>query len=827
MVKICALQYPRENEEKYNQHYEKFKYSLHDFQKWAIESIVEGQHVLITAPTGTGKSMPAEFSIDFFHSKGKKSIYCSPIKSLSNQKFNDFTHKYPHISIGIITGDISSNPNADVLIMTTEILLNKLYQIKGTSKSATSFDMDIENELGCVIFDEIHMIGDKDRGHVWESSIMMMPPHVQMIGLSATLDDPEKFARWIETKGDLTREPMKIVYLAKKLVRPVPLTHYSFITVNSGIFKAIRDKTVQEEIRRMIDKPFAIQDSNGLFNEDHYHKMTKMLKLFEQNEVRVRRPHVLNQVSKYLVENEMLPALCYVFSRKQLELCAHELTQPLLEFDSKIPYTIDYECEQIVRKLPNFQEYLHLPEYVDLVGLLRKGVAIHHAGMMPILREIVEILFARGMVKMLFCTTSVAIGLNLPVKTCIFTDISKHDGDHLTILQGHEYVQAAGRAGRLGLDVVGNVIHLNNLFRNVDSTSYKKMLKGTPQALVSNFKISYNLILNLIDIGDTKFTSFFEKSMIKEEIDGQLNETTVELEKAKQSVRKMEESLTHLRTPVAAVKEYIELCEKRQYSVNKKRKEIDRQIESIKDKYRTIETDKSSVEKMQTLIHTVESLEHRHSNTQQYIDDNVKVTLELLKTDGYICFNDDAEIKLTQKGQNASKFREIHCLVFSDLIEKETFEPLGAKQLVEIFGCFTNIKVKDDLKQMTPICQDKEVEQIICRIKFGYDDYMDKELKLRIHTGVDYEMHFDLLGFISKWCECECVEDCKFFLQELEKEKGILLGDFVKALLKINNICCEMENIAEQTGNVRFLSVLKEVPSMTMKYVVTNQSLYV
>jgi Mn-dependent DtxR family transcriptional regulator len=230
---------------------------------------------------------------------------------------------------------------------------------------------------------------------------------------------------------------------------------------------------------------------------------------------------------------------------------------------------------------------------------------------------------------------------------------------------------------------------------------------------------------------------------------------------------------------------------------------------------------------MQTLIHTVESLERRHLNTQQYIDDNVKVTLELLKTDGYICFNDDAEIKLTQKGQNASKFREIHCLVFSDLIEKETFEPLGAKQLVEIFGCFTNIKVKDDLKQMTPICQDKEVEQIICRIKSGYNDYMDKELKLRIHTGVDYEMHFDLLGFISKWCECECVEDCKFFLQELEKEKGILLGDFVKALLKINNICCEMENIAEQTGNVRFLSVLKEVPSMTMKYVVTNQSLYV
>jgi len=831
MVKICSLQYPSENEDQYKTHYEKFKYPLHDFQKWAIEAIVEGQHVLITAPTGTGKSMPAEFAIDFFHSRGKKSIYCSPIKSLSNQKFNDFTHKYPHISVGIITGDISSNPNADVLIMTTEILLNKLYQIKSSSaspKSSTSFDMDIENELGCVIFDEIHMIGDKDRGHVWESSIMLMPPHVQMIGLSATLDDPEKFARWIETTGNKMHHAiLKTVYLAKKLVRPVPLTHYSFITVNSGIYKSIKDKTVHEEIRRLIDKPTAIQDASGVFNEEYYHQMTKMLKLFELNNVRVKRQHVLNQVSKYLVENEMLPALCYVFSRKQLEQCAQELTCPLLEFDSKVPYTIDYECEQIVRKLPNFQEYLHLPEYVSLVGLLRKGIAIHHAGMMPILREIVEILFAKGMIKMLFCTTSVAIGLNLPVKTCIFTDICKHDGEHLTILQGHEYVQAAGRAGRLGLDVVGNVIHLNNLFRNVDSASYKRMLKGTPQVLVSKFKISYNLILNLIDIGDTDFVSFAQKSMIKDEIDGQVNETTMELVKAQQSLGKMEESLKYMRTPIDIAKEYIELSANRQHSVNKKRKEIDRQIDSIKDNYKTVDADKTSVIKYQELIDTVESLKRRQLNTQQYIGNNVSTTLELLKSDGYICNGSNEELLLTRKGITASKLREMHCLVFAELVEEQVFETLSAKQLVEIFSCFTNVKVKDDLKQLLPKCDDCQVESIVTKIKSRYDEYMDKELNLRINTGVDYEIHFDLLGLVSKWCNCECIEDCKLFLQNLETEREIFLGEFVKALLKINNICCEMESIAEQTGNIRFLSVLKEIPALTMKYVVTNQSLYV
>ena len=218
MVKICDINnYPSENEEKYKEHFEHFKFPLHIFQKYAIEGIIEGNHVLACCPTGSGKSLPAEFSLDFFVSQGKKVIYCSPIKSLSNQKFDDFSKKYEHISVGIITGDISCNTSANVLIMTTEILLNKLYQLKsgkteillnkdksgGTTikNPSNSFDMDIEHELGCVVFDEIHYISDPSRGHVWEQTIMMLPRHVQMVGLSATLDNPERFASWLETRG--------------------------------------------------------------------------------------------------------------------------------------------------------------------------------------------------------------------------------------------------------------------------------------------------------------------------------------------------------------------------------------------------------------------------------------------------------------------------------------------------------------------------------------------------------------------------------------------------------------------------------------------------
>ena len=170
MVKICDKKYPYDNNSKYSEYFSKFSFPLSDFQKYAIEATVEGNHVLVTAHTGSGKTLPGEFAIEHFVSKGKKVIYTSPIKALSNQKFYEFSEKFPNISFGILTGDIKTNPEADVLIMTTEILQNTLYLKKRDiiTTSKLHFDMDIQNELGCVIFDEIHYINDEDRGKVWE-----------------------------------------------------------------------------------------------------------------------------------------------------------------------------------------------------------------------------------------------------------------------------------------------------------------------------------------------------------------------------------------------------------------------------------------------------------------------------------------------------------------------------------------------------------------------------------------------------------------------------------------------------------------------------------
>lgn len=832
MVKVCSItSYPNENEIKYKESFEKYVCPLHIFQKWAIEALIEGHHVLVTAPTGSGKSLPGEFALDFFHSKGKKTIYCSPIKALSNQKFYDFTHKYPHISIGLITGDIKCNTTADVLIMTTEILLNKLYQIKSKSNqvtptSAISFEMDIENDLACVVFDEIHMINDESRGHVWENSIMMLPKHVQMIGLSATLDDPERFSLWLENRGEIENKSGKIVYLCSKKERAVPLTHYSFITVPNGIFKAIKDKAVHEEIKAIINKPFVIQSAKGDFNESHYYKMDKMLKLFESKNIRVKRHHAINQLAKHLFENNMTPALCYVFSRKQLEICAKEMNTEILEDDSKVRYIVQKECEQIIRKLPNFQEYFHLPEYVNLINLLAKGVAIHHSGMMPVLREIVELLFAKGYIKLLFCTETVAIGLNLPVKTTIFTDINKHDGTQFRTLHGHEYTQAAGRAGRLGLDTVGHVIHLNNLFRNVNSVSYKQMLKGSPQTLTSKFKISYNLLLNLLDIGEENLSQFAKKSMITGEIDKEMSVLHSQMNVLQIEIEKMNNSITYNKTPTDVIEEYIKLLEDKPSSVNKKRKEIERKIQNIIDNYKTIENDKQILQKYNKKQIELQETQKDMEHLQKYTDTKINIILDLLVSEKF-AERTEKEIILSEKGRIASNLREINCLVFANVIENRIFDDLTSTQLISIFSCFTNITVNEDLKAIVPFSEDVKIQNIMCDIQNMYHYYSKKETEYQINTGTDYSIHFDLMDYVTQWCDCVCVEDCKFFLQKIEKEKEIFLGEFVKALLKINNISTEMEKIAEITCNLPLLSKLKEISSLTLKYVVTNQSLYV
>ena len=813
MVKICSPSYPNN---KNTELFEKYSFELSSFQKHAIEGIVDEKHVLITAHTGSGKTMPAEFAIEHFVSKGKKVIYTGPIKALINQKFYDFTLKFPHITFGILTGDIKCNPEAQVLIVTAEILLNKLYQVNSKNNvppSAVSFEMDIENELGCVVMDEVHYINDPDRGHVWENTIMMLPKQVQMVMLSASIDQPEKFAHWIETTGS------KEVYLTSTNERVVPLTHYSFLTTGSTAFKNIKDKALQAEINSLINKPLIIQTPNGVFDEVQFGKISKIIHLFDKNYIRVKRHHVINQLLKHCVEHEMLPALFFVFSRKQLEICAEEVTTNLLEFDSKVPYTIDRECEQIIRKLPNYQEYLHLPEYVNMVKLLRKGVAIHHSGVTPVLREMVELLYAKGYIKVLFATETFAVGINMPTKSVVFTDVNKFDGKSSRMLLGHEYTQMSGRAGRRNIDKVGHVIHLNNLFRDFSASNYRTMMKGRPQMLTSKFKISYNLLLSLVDIGNNNFVGFSKRSMVTSDIDNELGELYEKISKTTAEVETMKISM---RTPQLVIDEYLDLSNQKQMASNKKRKELDRQIQSIAEQYKFFEHDKLTIQNMINKRMEIEMLQRQFEVTEKYIDNNVMAIIKLLINDGFV--TSDEPYKLTRLGTIAKHLRETHCLVFARLLNTDQIYTLDAIQLVGLLSCLTNVVVSDECKDSIPKTSDKQLKSMIDVMCGLYNEYQDKEV---FSTGVEYNIQYDLIDFVMRWCLCENEVECKLVLQDISSHKKVFLGEFVKALLKINNIATELEKIAEDTQNMTFLSKLKEIPTMILKYVVTNQSLYV
>ena len=836
MVKLCSTSYPVSNEEKYSQYFDKYSFPLSSFQKYAIESIVEGHHILVTAHTGSGKTLPAEFAIEHFVKNGKKVIYTSPIKALSNQKFYEFRQKFPHISFGILTGDIKTNPEADVLIMTTEILMNTLYaknrKDDNNNPNLTMFEMDFQNDLACVVFDEIHYINDQSRGKVWEETIMMLPQHIQMVMLSATLDSPEKFASWCENRGQKSEENKsdKIVYLTTTYERVVPLTHYSFITCTQGIFKILKDKQLEMEIMKTTNSLHVIQDSKGNFNDSNFKRIKNTLETFEDKKHFVKRQHVLNTVSRHMFDNNMLPAICFVLSRKALEQCAKEITTPLLEDDSKVPYIVRKECEQIIRKLPNYQEYLNLPEYLNMVTLLEKGVAIHHAGIMPILREMVELLFAKGYIKLLFATETFAVGINMPTKTVLFTDINKFDGSGMRPLYSHEYTQMAGRAGRRGIDTVGHVIHLTNLFHkfttNVDSLTLKTIMKGTPQTLVSKFKISYNLILNLIDIGETDYTRYAKRSMVQGDIENVVKSYYNSITKLQGEIDNMNVVLENCKTPIKTVEDYIELKKNRVISVNKKRKDIDRNIQNIIDQYKNIESDVELVSKYNSKKNEIIELNEQLYYTEKTLDSDVAKVIDVLQKSNFVKEENDI-IELTLKGHIATNLREVHCLVFADLIETGKFKQFQAKELVGILSCFTNVSVPEEKRAILPISDCINVQNCINEIDKMYQSQFDSELKNKIDTGIDYSLHFDLIDFSIKWCECENDIECKQLLNTISLEKDIFLGEFVKAILKINNITSEMEKIAEYLGDMEFLSILKQVPLLTLKYVATNQSLYV
>lgn len=820
-MKICTEEFTSNDTE--NDFFSNWNFELSNFQKWSIRALLNNKHSLITAHTGSGKTVPAEAAILHFTNKGKRLIYTSPIKALTNQKFNEFTRKFPNISFGILTGDNKFNPEAQVLLMTAEIYRNTLFKNKmiemgdEVQENLLSFEMDIDNELGCVIIDEAHYINDADRGRVWEEKIILTPPNIPLLLLSATISKPEKLASFIEDRGG----PEVFVCPTEK--RVVPLTHYGYITIPDSYLKNM--KQVDLEKYSSFNNFITLKNSDnkgGKFNEFEYDKLRKIYKYISVNKIRINRNFVLNKLIEKVKNNDLLPAIVFVFSRKQVDEIASKIQVPLFEEDSRIPNTIEKECETLLRsKLSNWKDYTKLTEYTRIINLLKKGIAVHHAGILKEFREMIELLFEKKYIKLLFATETFAVGINMPTKTTIFTSLEKFDGNKFRPLEPSEYTQMAGRAGRRGLDVKGTVIHVNNLISNNDLTTqdYKNILTGSPKSISSKFEIHPNLLLHLISSGNNNINSFIKKSIIKREIDQDVEC----LDKEITDLNDMIKVKKSFQTDIDILKKLHSLENEMQNTKPKKRKKLNREFDNIIDIERNAKNDYNKYKNYLSLLDDEKNLNNRKKNTTFWIDYCCKLQTDLLVDWGFLA----DEKTLTNKGKSSLCFQEVFSLPFGEVLEEHILDNLSPTEIVSCMSCFTPIRLTDDNTVMS-LSKDVLGDNIVNTIKYIekiYNKYSD--LLDRNHIkNIEYtEFQYNLCEIMIKWCAASTEAECTKIINEC-KMYDIGLGDFVKAVLKINNICQELESQCIISENTELLQKLKSVPELTLKHCISNQSLY-
>ncbi|MCC6670804.1 MAG: DEAD/DEAH box helicase [Planctomycetes bacterium] len=461
-------------------------YTLNSFQVQAVRAIAEGKNVLLSAPTGSGKTLVAEFAIERAVRQDRRAIYTSPIKALSNQKFRDF--KADGVEVGLMTGDLTLDPHAPVVIMTTEIFRNSVFE------DPLRFE-----DVDFVIFDEIHFLDDPERGTVWEESLIFAPPHVRFVGLSATISNLEQFGGWL---ASVRTQELEII---RHDQRPVPLRHKLFHPA-AGIFDLAQKKRATALIRRQAERERAGIRRAHFARQRRRHKETGPSR---RSREQIRLAHqAAEQLLDSLQRERLLPVLYFCFSRKECEIKAERNAwRPLLGRQEQM--RMDTLFGEICAKFELQPE--RDPVLQGIRERALRGVGFHHAGMLPIHKEVVERLFTSGLLRMLFTTETFALGINMPARTVVFDALRKFDGVSIDYLRARDYMQMAGRAGRQGMDAEGLVISLVDE-EDLEEAPLVPLFNGTPEPILSRFNLSYSTILNLYERMGGELVGAYDRS---------------------------------------------------------------------------------------------------------------------------------------------------------------------------------------------------------------------------------------------------------------------------------------------------------------------------
>lgn len=467
-----------------------FPFELDDFQKQAVARLERSECVFLAAHTSAGKTVCAEYAIALARKHCTRAIYTSPIKALSNQKYRDFKLKFGE-DVGLITGDLQVNPDSSCLIMTTEILRSMLYR-----------GADLVRDIEWVIFDEVHYINDTERGVVWEEVIIMLPDYVNLIFLSATTPNTIEFSDWI---GRTKRKPIHVI---RTNYRPVPLSHYLF--AGNKLHKILEGQSGFLE-KGHKDATKALLPTKATDPKKKEKGQPKKVSHGSRTNAWQQPGNKQNWVSlvKFLEREGLTPTVVFIFSKKKCEEVANMLRSLDLNTNAEKNAAYSFGLQTMSRLSKNDAS---LPQVQNTVEMVKRGIGVHHGGLLPILKEMIEILFARGLVKVLLATETFAMGVNMPARAVVFNSIRKHDGTQFRELEPGEYTQMAGRAGRRGLDKVGTVIM--SCFGEIPPPQMilKTMLCGSSTKLSSQFRLTYNMILNLLRVEDMSVEGMIKRS---------------------------------------------------------------------------------------------------------------------------------------------------------------------------------------------------------------------------------------------------------------------------------------------------------------------------
>ena len=806
-----------------------YSYPLDNFQRHAIAAIAKGENVLVTAKTGSGKTLVGEYQIAHSLAKGRRVFYTTPIKSLSNQKFHDLKEMYPG-RVGILTGDIKFMPDADIIVMTTEILRNLLYK-KGTSTETLGLTAGMSLDgLDAVVFDEVHYINNKERGKVWEETLVLLPREIQLVLLSATIAAPEGFAGWL---GALKQVRMHLISTTHRVV---PLTHY--IIENDGKFRVVMD-----EKEKFFDSTYRqwLLGRDKLIDDHADHKRrvagreAGQVIGAQQGKVKLKSfTHQLNVCVQNLFSKELLPAIFFVFSRKDCERYAQQIEGTLLDTSDAAAAThiFDFHLSRYKNML------LGSPQYFILRDLLARGIAFHHSGLLPLLKEVIEILFSKGLVRAMFCTETFAVGINMPTKTVVFLDYRKYcdEAKGLRMLQTDEYIQMAGRAGRRGKDKLGTVLYLP---RGEPSSleEVRRMMTGSKAHISSRMDFGYDFLLKALQ-GSSRcggggsgsgsgvsWKDVMRNSYWFKQVVGQIEDSRTQLAAAKARLALL--ALTE--ADITDIKKYDETKGLLEYAAKDYRKRLLREQETWVNMHMGPRW-KKIMEEYPKLSKEIAGLETEIAEfeTEGYEDRFVAPYVNFLKKGGFILDSG----ALTQKGVCATEINEAHPILLAEAVMSGMVDGLSQEEIVGFLSVF--IKEGEKGGEGSPSIASLRISEGLRGVLRELGAMTDRFWDIEKVCGIPPNIYWDLSTF---WVEIGIA-----WLSESVKggdgtdrgvaticsQFGIFEGNLYKYVMSMSNMLEELTSVAtlcEKTALLEKLEGIKEL-LMPLNSLPWSESLY-